>query len=67
MHTITSPTGASVTKKLTEEKLQELQADNYFTVKDRTFEDIEFKLEDTSKPTKPRIHISDTGCESCSA
>jgi hypothetical protein len=65
MHTITSPTGATVTKELTEEKLQELQADNYFTVKDRTFEDIEFKLEDTSKPTKPRIHIGGDTCISC--
>jgi hypothetical protein len=34
-------------------------------MKDRTFEDIEFKLEDTSKPAKPRIHVSDSVCESC--
>jgi hypothetical protein len=72
MHTITSPTGVSVTKELTEEEVKVLQASNYFTVKpnayrDKTFEDIDFKLEDTSKPSKPRIHISDTGCESCSA
>jgi hypothetical protein len=72
MHTITSPTGASVTKELTEEKLQELQADNYFTVinatKDRTLEDVDFQLPDVGgQSSKPRIHISDNGCESCSA
>jgi hypothetical protein len=32
MHTITSPTGASVTKELTEEKLEALQADNYYKI-----------------------------------
>ena len=65
MHTIISPTKVSVTKELTEEKLQELQADNYFIVKDRTFEDIEFKLEDTSKPARPRVHIAGDTCISC--
>jgi hypothetical protein len=66
MHTITSPTGVSVTKELTEAEVQELQADNYFTVKDRNLEDFDFKLPKVEgKASKPRIHVSDSVCESC--
>jgi hypothetical protein len=68
MHTITSPTGVSVTKELTEEQVKVLQADKYYTVvnahKDRTFEDIDFKLDD-KKPAKPRVHIGGDTCISC--
>jgi hypothetical protein len=66
MHTITSPTGVTVTKELTEAEVQKLQADNYFTVKDRTFEDIDFKLPKVEgKASKPKIHNSDSVCLSC--
>jgi hypothetical protein len=67
MHTITSPTGVSVTKELTEEELEKLQADKYFIVKsDRTFEDIDFTLPDVEgKASKPKIHNSDSVCLSC--
>jgi hypothetical protein len=82
MHTITSPTGVSVTKELTEDEVRQLQATNYFNVKtSETFEGedsslkqafdgtIEFDLPviGEEKAAKPRIHISDNGCESCSA
>jgi len=72
MHTITSPTGVSITKELTEEELHNLQQLNYFDVKNadknRTFEDVDFRLPDVGgRSSKPRIHISDNGCESCSA
>jgi len=68
MHTITSPTGVTVTQELTSEQLHNLQQLNYFTVKnahkDRTFEDIEFTLDD-KKPAKPRVHIGGDTCISC--
>jgi hypothetical protein len=69
MHTITSPTGVSVTKELTSEELRALQASNYFTVKpnayrDKTFEDMKFTLDD-KKPAKPRVHIGGDTCISC--
>ena len=68
-YTITSPTGITITKDLTDEQLHNLQQLNYYTVnrnenKDRTFEDIDFDLPVVKDGL--RVHRKPLSeCESC--
>ena len=78
MHTITSPTGVSVTKELTEDEVRQLQATNYFNVKTseifegedsslkQAFDEATFELPTIEGvASAPRVHVGESVCIDC--
>jgi hypothetical protein len=61
LYTITSPTGNSVTKELTADEVERLQADNYFTVTK------EYTDPFSDQPLRVHIKQRPEECQSCSA